>query len=127
MTEPAATEVVFGPGPDRLLVDGRDVAPLTVADDRRSRRKGLLGSHRLVGALWITQCPSVHMIGMKYAIDVASLDRTGRVISVKTLRPGLGMTLPRPKTSATLEAPAGSLEQWGVRAGSQLSVEDHSN
>ncbi|WP_050670786.1 DUF192 domain-containing protein [Luteipulveratus halotolerans] len=112
----------FGPGPHRLLVNGRDVAPLVVADDRKSRRRGLLGSTELIGALWITKCPSVHMIGMKYAIDVASLDKSGRVLAVKTLRPGWGMTLPRLRVSATLEAPAGALVEWGVTVGDTLST-----
>ena len=112
----------FGPGPLRLVVDGREVAPLALADTPATRRKGLLGTSAVHGALWITKCPTVHMVGMRYPIDVAILTRAGVVLAVRTLRPMWGMTAPRWGASATLECAAGSLEQWGVRPGSQLSV-----
>jgi len=113
---------VFGPGPLRLVVDGREVAPLTLADTPVTRRKGLLGTSAVHGALWITKCPTVHMVGMRYPIDVAVLDRSGVVLAVRTLRPWWGMTGPRWGASATLECAVGSLEAWGIRTGSQLSV-----
>lgn len=113
----------FGPGSEQLCCDGRPVAPLTVAETTASRRKGLLGSTHVVGALWITRCPSVHMVGMRYPIDVAVLDRAGRVLKVATLRPWVGMTRPRWRASATVEAAAGALASWGVREGSVLSIE----
>ena len=112
----------FGPGPARLLVDKRDVAALAVADTRASRRRGLLGTSAVDGALWITKCPTVHMVGMRYPIDVAVLDRRGRVLKVATLRPWTGMTWPRLRASVTVEAAAGSMEAWQVRRGSVLEV-----
>ncbi len=109
-----------GPGPLRLLVDGRDVAPLVLADTPASRRTGLLGSTALVGALWITRCPSVHMVGMAYPIDVAVVDRRGRVVKTATLKKGTGATWPWPGRSATVEMPVGSLDAWGIVPGSLL-------
>ncbi|MBK8730815.1 MAG: DUF192 domain-containing protein [Tetrasphaera sp.] len=117
-----AAREVFGPGPHRLLVDGRDVAPLALADDPRSRRRGLLGTSAVVGGLWITKCPSVHMVGMRYPIDVAVVDRHGRVLRVATLPATWGMTRPRLRASATIEAPAGAMSAWGVRPGSMLTI-----
>lgn len=117
-----AARPVLGPGPDRLLVDGRDVAPVLVADTPSSRRTGLLGSSGVDGALWITRCPTVHMVGMRYAIDVAVLDRHGEVLHTGTLRPGWGMTRPRLRAAATVETMPGSLAAWGVRPGSVLEV-----
>lgn len=113
---------VFGPGDRTLLRDGQPVAPLAVADTAASRHRGLLGSSGIVGALWITRCPSVHMVGMRYPIDVAVVDRVGTVLVTATLRPGWGMTRPRLRASATIEAPAGAMEAWGVRPGSVLTV-----
>ncbi|WP_404352950.1 DUF192 domain-containing protein [Phycicoccus jejuensis] len=118
----SADRPVFGPGPHRLLADGRDVAPLAVADTPAERRHGLLGTGGVEGALWITRCPSVHMVGMRYAIDVAVVDRRGRVLRTATLRPWTGMTRPRLRASATVEAAAGSLARWGVRPGTVLTV-----
>lgn len=115
---------VLGPGDRTLLRDGQPVAPLAVADTTASRRRGLLGSTGLVGALWITRCPSVHMVGMRYPIDVAVVDRSGTVLLTATLRPWWGMTRPRLRASATIEAPEGAMTDWGVRPGSVLTIGD---
>ena len=117
------TPTVFGPGPGRLLCDGRPVAPAALADTPGSRRKGLLGSDAVEGALWITRCPSVHMVGMRYPIDVAVVDRDGVVLQVATLRPWLGGTRPRLRASATREAPAGARAAGGGRVGSRRAYE----
>lgn len=113
---------VFGPGDRTLVCDGRVVAPLAVARTSRDRRRGLLGTASIVGALWITRCPSVHMVGMRYPIDVAVVDRSGTVLLVATLRPWTGMTRPRLRASATIEAAAGSMARWGVARGSVLEI-----
>jgi len=113
----------FGPGPDTLLCDGRPVAPVAVAEDSAARGRGLLGTDGVEGALWITRCPSVHMMGMRYPIDVAVVDRNGMVLQVKTLRPWTGATWPRRGASATIEAAAGALASWGVRPGGRLAYE----
>ena len=96
---------------------------MAVAEDSASRGRGLLGTDGVEGALWITRCPSVHMMGMRYPIDVAVLDRDGVVLQVKTLRPWTGATWPQRGASATVEAGAGALAAWGVRRGVQLAYE----
>jgi uncharacterized membrane protein (UPF0127 family) len=113
---------LFGPGPQTLLVDGRAVAPVAVARTRRERRTGLLGTDGVLGALWITRCPSVHMVGMRYPIDVIVLDRHGVVLRTATLHPPWGMTRPRLRASATVEAAAGSVASWAVSVGSRLQL-----
>ncbi len=113
----------FGPGGQRLMCDGREIATVEVADTTAARRRGLLGTDGIDGALWITRCPSVHMMGMRYPIDVAVVDRSGRVLLVATLKPWTGMTRFRWRASATVEAAAGSMEHWGVRPGSVLTRE----
>jgi len=113
---------VFGPGADRLLVDGRDVAPVHVATTHREKGRGLLGTDRVEGALWLDGASSVHMMGMRYPIDVAVLDGDGRVLHVATLRPWVGATRPRANGRAVVEAAAGSTARWGIRPGSRLEV-----
>lgn len=108
--------IVFGPGMRQLIVEGRSALPLTVADTAAQRRRGLLGSDRLEGALWLQPCSSVHTFGMRYAIDVALLDRRGRVLRVRHLRPGR-MTMPSWRVRVVVEAPPGALEACGVRPG----------
>ncbi len=119
---PARAARTLGPGPDRLLVDGQDVAPVLLADTPAARRTGLLGTTAVEGALWITRCPTVHMVGMRYPIDVAVLDRDGVVLRTATLAPWWGMTWPRLRARATVEMMAGSAQAWGIRTGSVLSV-----
>jgi uncharacterized membrane protein (UPF0127 family) len=113
----------FGPGPFTLLCDGRPVAQVAVADTSATRRRGLLGTDRIDGALWITRCPSVHMVGMRYPIDVAVLDRAGVVLRTKTIRAWTGGTFFSRGAADTIEAAAGELARWGVVAGSRLSVD----
>jgi len=117
------TSRVFGPGPHDLLCDGVRVAAVEVAETTALRRRGLLGTDGVEGALWITRCPSVHMVGMRYPIDAAVLDRDGVVLAVATLRPWTGGTRFRRGAVATLESAAGSLEQWGVTVGRRLGVD----
>jgi hypothetical protein len=116
------SERIFGPGPKRLLRNGEDVAALAVADTTATRRKGLLGTDGIQGALWITRCPSVHMIGMRYAIDVAVVDREGNVLLVSTIKPWSGGTRPRLRASATIEASPGAMRQWGVGVDDRLEI-----
>ncbi|MDR1766978.1 MAG: DUF192 domain-containing protein [Propionibacteriaceae bacterium] len=113
---------VMGPGFWRLVLDGRVIAPLIVADTWPARARGLLGSSGLVGALWLEPCGSVHMIGMRYPVDVATVDASGAVLDVRTLRPWSGATWPRRGARATVEAPAGFMAEHGVRTGSNLSI-----
>ncbi|MFC7978664.1 DUF192 domain-containing protein [Streptomyces cinereoruber] len=109
-------------GAGTLTVPGGAAVPLEVAASYRARRRGLLGRDGVAGALLIVRTNSVHTFGMRFAIDVAYLDRSFRVLSVVTMRPGrLGMV--RPRGRHVLEAEAGALAGWGVRAGVRVRVD----
>ena len=75
-----------------LRRDGEVLASLEIADDRRSRRHGLLGRDGVDGALLLPVCRSVHTFGMGFPIDVALCASDGSdglvVRAVRTLRPG---------------------------------------
>ncbi|MGW0032565.1 DUF192 domain-containing protein [Streptomyces sp. NPDC003314] len=114
-------------GAGSLVVPGEPAevpleVPLEVAASYRARRRGLLGRDGVAGVLLIVRTNSVHTFGMRFAIDVAYLDRSFRVLSVVTMRPGrLGMV--RPRGRHVLEAEAGAMAGWGVRAGVRVRVE----
>jgi uncharacterized membrane protein (UPF0127 family) len=111
------------PARGRLRVDGRDVAPVELATSNRQRRRGLLGRDGLDGGLWLEPCRQVHTFRMRFAIDVAHLDRRGRVLAVRSMPPGrMGPLLLR--TRAILEAEAGAFEQWGIVPGVMVSRAD---
>lgn len=113
------------PAGDRtLVVDGRAVAPVRVALTHRDKGRGLLGTDGVEGALWLGGASSVHMMGMRYAIDCAVLDGEGRVMHTALLRPWVGATRPRLRGRAVIEAMPGSLAAWGVGPGSLVTVRD---
>jgi len=58
---------------------------------------------------------------MRDPLDVALLDRDGRVLHTHLLRPW-GMSPPRRGTVSVLEAPAGSFERWGLNVGAHVEV-----
>jgi len=104
-----------------LFVDGRAVTSLERAATYRSRRRGLLGRDGVDGAFWLVPCRHVHTFGMRFAIDVALVDRAGRVLSVQTLPPGR-LSAVRLRCHSVIEAEAGSFADWGLSLG---SIVDH--
>ncbi len=70
-----------------LVRDGDVLATAEVADSAKARRTGLLGRDDLDGALVIRPCRNVHTLGMRFAIDVAFCDASGRVLHTSTLAP----------------------------------------
>jgi uncharacterized membrane protein (UPF0127 family) len=119
-----------GTGPGRRLRDGTGTlvtpaggaVPVRIAASYRARTKGLLGRDGITGALLLTPAASVHTVGMRFAIDVAYLDRRLRVRAVRTMRPGR-LGLPRLRVRHVLEAEAGAFAAWGVRRGVTLGLE----
>ncbi|WP_432160343.1 DUF192 domain-containing protein [Streptomyces sp. NRRL F-5630] len=108
-----------------LAPDGspRSAVPLEVARAARERGRGLLGRDAVQGALLLSPASAVHTLGMRFAIDVAFLDREWRVRSVRTMRPGR-LGLPRPWARHVLEAEAGAMAGWGLSPGARVTVED---
>lgn len=94
---------------------------LEIAASYRARTRGLLGRDGVTGALLLTPASSVHTFGMRFAIDVAYLDRRLTVLAVRTMRPGR-LGLPRPRARHVLEAEAGAMERWGLRAGTRVTI-----
>ncbi len=97
---------------------------LRAAHTHWTRLKGLLGTRRLDpgDGLWLKPCNQVHMIGMRYAIDVVFLNGEGRVVGTASgLQPG--RISPRIKeASSVLELPEGTLKRAGVGEGTQIEI-----
>lgn len=85
------------------------------------RLRGLLGRPPLGAGqgLLIDPCPSVHTIGMRYALDLAFLDPQWRVLSLVRELPPLRFA-GCAKARATLELPPGALAAAGIAAGDVL-------
>jgi len=116
-----------------LRETGQNVASLAWATERASERvHGWLGKDA-VGegeGLLISPCSAVHSLGMRFALDVAYLDRKGRIVKLGgTIKPGRFSFGPFwrvafPWTCMALELPAGACAQLGLRKGERLIVED---
>jgi uncharacterized membrane protein (UPF0127 family) len=93
------------------------------ADSWLTRLRGMLG-RPAPGAgegLMLTPCRAVHMLGMRYPIDVAFLDQAGVVVAIYPgLGPGAGTFWHRNARHA-LELPSGALAASGTVVGDRLS------
>ncbi len=111
-------ELVTISNPARQSVIGDRIQ---VADRGRLRRKGLLGRAGLAPGegLWIVPCESIHMFGMKFALDVIFLDRQRRVVKLRgNLRPGrISGAL---RAHSVIELPVGTIEATKTLPGDQL-------
>jgi hypothetical protein len=114
------------------LPDGRPLAAQALQTEHMHERvQGWLGRDSVAPGegLLIVPCGSIHMVGMRFAIDVAFLDRAGRVLKLcPQVAPGRlawgpwsGLLLPW--RVMALELPAGALAAAGVQRGQQLRLE----
>ncbi|MCP3820699.1 DUF192 domain-containing protein [Streptomyces sp. A3M-1-3] len=113
-------------GTGKLTIAGQDAGDghirLEIAASYRARTRGLLGRDGIDGAILLTPAGSVHTFRMRFAIDVAYLDRGLNVIAVRSMQPGR-LGLPRLRSRHVLEAEAGAMERWGLRPGVRVSVD----
>jgi len=106
-----------------LLRDGDVLCSLEVAGGPIGRGRGLLGRDSIDGALLLKPAMSVHTVGMRFAIDVAYVDHSLRVLDVVRAMPPWRVGRPRVRARGVLEAAAGSFERWGLRVGDELEVQ----
>lgn len=101
-----------------------------VADNFLQRLRGLMlrspASLLLGTGLLIAPCNSIHMMFMRFAIDVVYLAEDYTVVkTVKNVRPWLGISACFKKgTWAVLELPIGSIEHYGVAVGKRFLQND---
>jgi uncharacterized protein len=110
----------------RVLVNGEDRG---VRGNRCTsfieRAIGLLGRPALetAEALWISPCPSVHTLGMRYPIDVIFCDGDGRIVRiVENLQPDRVASAKGARN--TCEMLAGTARLIGINAGDRLIFAD---
>jgi len=98
------------------------------ADSGWDRMKGLLGRSKEDFSpgkgLWLVPASSIHTIGMSFPIDVAYLDRAGRVIRLYHRLPPLRVAAIKFKTHSILELPAGTLAKTRTEVGDILEFRE---
>ena len=103
---------------------GRVVAgALLPAFDSSARRRGLLGRDFLPegSALIIAPSNAIHTFFMRFAIDVAFLSRTGRVLKIRSGMPPWRLAAAW-RGFAVIELAAGALARSDTRAGDTLHI-----
>ena len=105
----------------QLMLDGGLVAEVEEARSLAERSRGLLGREGVGTGLVLRPASSVHTLGMRFPIDVAYVDRSGKVLAVITMPPGR-MGLPRLRSKWILETEAGKCANWGIAPGRVLSL-----
>jgi protein-S-isoprenylcysteine O-methyltransferase Ste14/uncharacterized membrane protein (UPF0127 family) len=98
---------------------------LRVARTHWSRLKGLLGTASLTSGegLWLAPCSQVHMIGMRYALDVVFLDADRRVVcAISNLQPGKISPKVRAARSV-LELPTGTVARAALVEGVRVDID----
>ena len=104
-----------------LLRDGEVLAAAELARTAPARWRGLLGRRGIDGAIVLPHTRSVHTLAMRFAIDVAFLDRRGMVVDTCTMAP---WRIGRPRRCASvLEAEAGAFERWRLRPGDLVELQ----
>ena len=106
-----------------LLRDGEVLASLEVAEDVRTRSRGLMGRPSFDGAILLKPSMQVHTLGMRFAIDVAYLDRDLRVVDIVTDMRPRRLGRPRFGARAVVEAESGCFARWNLRVGDELEVQ----
>jgi uncharacterized membrane protein (UPF0127 family) len=105
-----------------LLTDGELIAT-TVSNARTflGRLRGFLGRRRVSGheAVWLEGVRTVHSFGVFTTLDLAFVDRGGRILTTRRLRPCRLARGPL-GTTATVEFAAGRLAAAGVGPGHRL-------
>lgn len=108
---------------DRLFIEDsrRPSATLRRADTFMRRLKGLLGQAGLQAeeGLWIVPCTSVHTFFMRFPIDVAFVDREGRIVKVVE-HMGAGRLAFARGAKSVIELAAGSARRMGLATGQRL-------
>ena len=86
------------------------------------RGRGLLWRPRLEAgqALWILPCPSIHTVGMRYAIDVVFVSVDGRVLRIASNVTPMRFRLCK-RAHSVLELASGQAALLGLAVGQQLS------
>lgn len=92
-----------------------------IADTFFSRLRGLLGIDlKSETSLYIRPCRSIHMWGMRVALDVVFIDSTGEILHICEAKPWQIKGVAR--ACAVYECAAGTSQRLGLKPGQRLDL-----
>jgi uncharacterized membrane protein (UPF0127 family) len=100
------------------------VENLELAEDRTSRRRGLIGHTPLAQGqgLLISPCRWVHTFGMSFPIDVVYIGKDGLVVALSENLAPNRIGRPALRARRVVEMAAGAIRQTGVGVGDRLET-----
>jgi hypothetical protein len=95
-----------------------------LADGPWSRMVGLLGRKQLPDgeAMVLRPCSSIHMLFMRFAIDVVYLDKDATVLKVVPSLKPFRFSAARGGAHYTLELPVGTIDRSSTSPGDRLAI-----
>lgn len=106
-----------------LIHEHKVLASANLAVTRRERRRGMKAFPDASVPLIIPNCKWVHSFGMRFPIDVAYLDITDTIITIRTLRPNR-IARPVIQASRVVETKPNAFRHWNVGPGDVLCIRD---
>jgi len=103
---------------------GSVVDDLEIAEDRRSRTRGLLGHRPLEfgEGLMINPCRWIHTFGMSFPIDVVYIGKDWRVVALTENLPPRRIDRPVLRARCAIEMAAGAIRRAGLQVGNRLEL-----
>ncbi len=100
-------------------------ASAELADTMLKRATGLMFRKSFSGALVFDMgrltYDGIHMLFVRFPIDVLFLDGDKKIVDVKAnIRPWAGAAFPRSRFRYAIELPAGAIEKFGLEKGDTL-------
>ena len=100
---------------------------IAIAETSWSRMVGLSGRSGLEAGTGLLIIPSqaIHTVAMRFAIDVAFVDRSWRVVHVRPAMAPYRLTGIHWKARFVLELPKGTIARTSTSVGDQLAIKEH--
>ncbi len=116
------SELLHGSDPLVLLVPGQAPFSIRRAGTFWSRFAGLMGRREGDWGLWISPCDAIHMMFMRFALDVVFLDRRGTIVSIRTGVKPWGMAFGGKGAHSVIELPASRNLTRGLTPGMRVPL-----
>jgi len=89
-----------------------------------ARMKGLIGRPSMTPgeALWLEPCNGIHTFGMRFPLDVITLDRTRRIVRLDRAVHPNRILLPARHGHITIEVPEGTIDRYGLHVGDRIEL-----
>jgi uncharacterized membrane protein (UPF0127 family) len=100
---------------------------IEVAETSWTRMRGLLGRKGIDagGGLWIRPCSGVHMLFMRFPIDVVGLDKKMCVVKLWSDLAPWRVTSVSFRMASAMELPAGQIARCGIQIGDRFGWTAH--